>query len=152
MKVIILGANGQLGISFLKNIPNNIEIYSFDKTKLDITNFQLVDKIILCTTKDKEDDRLVRIAKKNNIQSFRGDNKNVLKRMLDAIKNKNCDSVLRITGDDILVDPTNADLAITHHLRTNAEYTEHKKMPGGTEVEIFDVDLLKRIHSSLIIY
>ena len=46
MKVIILGANGQLGISFLKNIPNNIEIYSFDKTKLDITNFQLVDKII----------------------------------------------------------------------------------------------------------
>ena len=115
-----------------------------------VKKIQLVNKIILCTTKDKEDDRLVRIAKKNNIQSFRGDTKNVLKRMLDAIKNKNCDSVLRITGDDILVDPTNADLAITHHLRTNAEYTEHKKMPGGTEVEIFDVDLLKRIHSSII--
>ena len=115
-----------------------------------VKKIKLVDKIILCTTKNKSDDRLIKIAKKNNILSFRGDNKNVLKRMLDAIKNKNFDLVLRITGDDILVDPTYADLAITHHLQTNAEYTEHKKMPGGTEVEIFDVDLLKRINSSIV--
>ena len=46
MKVIILGANGQLGISFLKNIPNNIDIYSFTKSRLDVRNFKLVDEII----------------------------------------------------------------------------------------------------------
>ena len=46
MKVIILGANGQLGISFLKNIPNNIDIYSFTKSSLDVRNFKLVDEII----------------------------------------------------------------------------------------------------------
>jgi len=46
MKVIILGANGQLGISFLKNTPNNIDIYSFTKSSLDVRNFKLVDEII----------------------------------------------------------------------------------------------------------
>ena len=46
MKVIILGANGQLGISFLKNVPNNVEIYSFTKSSLDIRNFKLVDEIV----------------------------------------------------------------------------------------------------------
>ena len=46
MKVIILGANGQLGISFLRNVPNNIDVYSFTKSSLDIRNFKLVDEII----------------------------------------------------------------------------------------------------------
>ena len=46
MKVIILGANGQLGISFLKNVPNNIDLYSFTKSSLDVRNFKLVDEII----------------------------------------------------------------------------------------------------------
>ena len=46
---------------------------------------------------------------------------------------------------DILVDPDYVDRAISYHLEQNVEYTDVKQLPSGTEVEVFDVSLLKRI-------
>ena len=106
---------------------------------------KMVDQIILCTTKYKEDLSIVKIAKKNKIKSFRGENNNVLKRMLSSLKNKKVDHIVRITGDDILIDPDYLDIAIRSHLRTNSDYTDHKNLPSGTETEIFSLNLLKNI-------
>ncbi|MDA2915059.1 hypothetical protein MYX77_14095, partial [Acidobacteriia bacterium AH_259_A11_L15] len=33
--------------------------------------------------------------------------------------------------------------ALCHHLRVNAEYSDLKALPSGTEVEVFDVELLR---------
>ena len=64
-----------------------------------------IDKIVLATTKNNEDLKICNQAKKNKINFFRGDEKNVLKRMYDAAKKFKCNIVIRVTGDDILIDP-----------------------------------------------
>ena len=59
---------------------------------------------------------------------------------------RSVDVVLRVTGDDILVDPDYIDRAVEHHLTTNSEYSDLKALPSGTEVEVFDAELLQLIH------
>ncbi len=49
---------------------------------------------------------------------------------------------LRITGDDILIDPYYLDKNIEFHLKNNLEYSNNKKLPSGMEVEIFNKELL----------
>ena len=45
-KVLIIGANGQLGSSLLKNSPSQIIIYPFEKRELNVSNFNLLEKTI----------------------------------------------------------------------------------------------------------
>ena len=105
-----------------------------------------IDVIILCTTKKNDDDKLIEIAKKNKILFFRGEDQDVLRRMINGLKKiKNIASVIRITGDDIMVDPYYIDKSISEHNRLNADYTSSKKLPSGTEVEVFNYRLLKLI-------
>ena len=66
--------------------------------------------------------------------------------MINGLKKiKNIASVIRITGDDIMVDPYYIDKSISEHNRLNADYTSSKKLPSGTEVEVFNYRLLKLI-------
>ena len=105
-----------------------------------------VNNIILCTTKLNRDKILSRIAKKNKIDFYAGEIDNVLLRMISAIKQKKTDLVIRVTGDDILIDPYYLDKTIDFHLENNFEYTDNKALPSGTEVEIFNKEILKKIH------
>ena len=105
-----------------------------------------VNEIILCTTKAQEDKVFKKISKKWKIKFYKGENKNVLKRMLGAIANKNTNLVVRVTGDDILIDPYFLDKTVDLHLEKNLNYSENRSLPRGTEVEIFDTNLLKKIY------
>ncbi len=107
-----------------------------------------VDKIIFCTTKDKSDDALVKLAKKNNIQYFRGSTLNVLDRIMQPLKKIKPDIVVRITGDDILIDNEHFQLSLNYFLDKNFDYVDHKNLIGGTETEIFDFDTLKFIYEN----
>ena len=81
---------------------------------------------------------------------FRGDEKNVLKRMHDAAKKFKFNIVIRITGDDILIDPIYLDKLIKYHIESNLEYSNNKDLLGGTEVEIFSFDILKFLLNTII--
>ena len=65
---------------------------------------KIVDEIILATTVNKTDDPIVELAKKLNVTCFRGSEPNVLKRVADAAKASNADTVLCLTGDCPLTD------------------------------------------------
>lgn len=110
-----------------------------------------LDKIVLCTTSLPEDDELVNIANSLRIESFRGASSDVLDRMLCAVSSlsTSCgyepDGIIRVTGDDILVDPGYIDKAIDYHRAQNADYTDLKALPSGTEVEVFCLNLLRYI-------
>ena len=69
--------------------------------------------------------------------------KNVLKRMFDASNKFRSTITIRVTGDDVLIDPYYLDKLIDFHLKNNLEYSNNKALPGGTEVEIFNQELLK---------
>lgn len=106
-----------------------------------------VDNIAFCTTTDASDDKLADLAASFPVSVFRGSVDDVLARMMLAIKDfQDHDVVLRITGDDILIDADYLNKTVIHHLQTNSHYTDAKKLPSGTEVEVFDSRVLQIIY------
>lgn len=105
-----------------------------------------VDRIVFCTTTQDEDTPLAQLATACDVAVHRGPVEDVLGRMLGALEGQEVDVVLRVTGDDILVDPDYVDRGLAHHLSSNAEYSDLKALPSGTEVEYFDARLLRQIH------
>ena len=64
-----------------------------------------VDVVILATTDKKCDDKLIEIAKKEKIKSFRGSEDDVLSRVLGAAKKFKVDQIISVQGDCTLIDP-----------------------------------------------
>ena len=101
-----------------------------------------IKNIIFCTTKNSEDDQLIKIAKRNKIKFFRGPEKNVLERMMIPLRKIKPDVVVRITGDDILFDYAYFNKALNFFLNNNFDYVDHKKLLSGAETEIIDFKVL----------
>jgi len=110
-----------------------------------LKRIEMIDRIVFCTTDLDEDDVLADLAQQYFIPCHRGPVDDVLARILGAMTDGDADVVLRVTGDDILIDRDYVARAVAHHLQTNAEYTDLKALPSGTEVEVFDADLLRDI-------
>ena len=70
---------------FLKLGKKNILEIIYKKLK----NCKNVDKIIIATTKKNEDKKIIKFSKDNNIECFRGSEKNVLNRILEQLNFKN---------------------------------------------------------------
>ena len=74
-------------------------------------------KILLATTKNKSDDILEKIAKKNNIDIYRGSNADVLGRLVSGLKNRKEDVVIQTTGDAPFLDPEIIDFMISNYIK-----------------------------------
>ncbi|NHJ20057.1 MAG: hypothetical protein EAX91_03865 [Candidatus Lokiarchaeota archaeon] len=85
----------------LKNIYRN-------KTILDllIEHLKILDqRIIIATTTNKSDVKIIETAKKHDLEWFRGDEQNVLKRYIDCATEYDISKIVRITSDNIFVQP-----------------------------------------------
>lgn len=136
-----------------KRLPNKALLKITDKTMIEHLLIRLKEnsnnkKILLCTTKDKSDDPLYKISKKLKIDVFRGPIKNVLERVIKGIEKYKQNIVVRVTGDDILIDLNYMDIAINHLLENNLDYVDHKTLPSGTETEVFDRNTLNLIYKT----
>ena len=83
-KVLLPGAN---------NKPLLLNLYER------ISKSKYIDKIVIATTKLKNDFEIVKICKKNNIDYFRGSNKNVLDRYYKCALKYKASLILRVTAD-----------------------------------------------------
>ena len=104
-----------------------------------------VKKIILCTTKKKEDNKFNNICNKHKIQIFQGSEKNVLKRVIDCAKDNSIKTVVRITGDCPIIDPKIIDECINIHFDKKSDYTTNTlklSFPDGLDVEVISIDTL----------
>jgi len=120
-----------------------------DKSK----SIKNIDKIIIATSLEAEDDVIVEYAKKENIQIFRGSLNNVAHRALSASKKYKLDSFVRICGDRPFMDPEivtdlvniqknlDLDLVTTAFPRT---------LPPGLTVEIVKTAALERAVPSMV--
>lgn len=70
-------------------------------------------KIIVCTTNHSSDDELIDLLKKKDILYFRGSEKDILKRFLDAAKHFNTDIIIDVEGDKLFTEPEFVDKIIT---------------------------------------
>ena len=89
------------------------------------------DDIVLCTTRDCSDDRLVEIAIKNKIKFFRGSTLDKLDRWLNAAKKFNADYIITADGDDLFCQPKLIDLAFDQFSKSNADFIQATNLICG---------------------
>lgn len=103
--------------------------------------------IVVCTSTHPDDEVLVEVAERCGITWFQGVEDDVMRRFLDAAERERADIVVRVTGDDLLVDPAYLDRAVAFHLSKNADYTAYPGLPKGMESEILSVSMLRAAHA-----
>ena len=129
-----------------KRLPNKVLQKINKRPILDIMiarlkNSKQIEKIIVCTTNKKEDDRIVNFCKKNNINYFRGASQNVMSRYYNAAKKFNIKTIVRLTADCPLIDAKIIDKMLVHYKKIKVDYLantnppENSTFPDGTDVE-----------------
>jgi len=90
-----------------------------------------IRKIVVCTTESSSDDMLIDLLTKENIDYFRGSEKDILQRYLDAANHFGTDYIVDVNGDDIYTDPIYVDKIVSDFEKTNADYVDMVGFPFG---------------------
>ena len=105
-----------------------------------IQRAELVDKIIVATSIEQDDDAIAHLCDQLAIPCFRGKLTDVLDRFRQTSRQYPSDHIVRLTGDCPLIEPTIIDQVISLHLKQNADYTSNccsPCLPDGLDVEVF---------------
>ena len=110
-----------------------------------------LNKIILATTKKKEDLIFKQIAKKKKIKFFRGSELNLIKRTTDCCNKFKINYFLRICGDRPYFDHKKINIIIKKLKRKKLTFdfvtsNLNNKADEGLTIEIINVKFLKRIN------
>tara|TARA_Y100000996_G_scaffold261511_1_gene205785 strand:- start:1101 stop:2843 length:1743 start_codon:yes stop_codon:yes gene_type:complete len=122
--------------------------YSLSLVIRRIKKIKSLDEIILATSKDKSDNFLKEIAKKEDVKFFRGSLNKVANRYYQSAKKFKLDHFVRVTGDAILCDEIMLEKAIKSHISKKADVTFIKNMPYGTAKEIISFNTIKTINDT----
>ena len=107
---------------------------------------KLANNIIIATTTSEKDDCIVDFATKMNLKYFRGEVDNVLDRYYQCAKNFSISTIVRISADDPLIDPTIVDRVIEKFYSNSYDYvsnTNPRTFPQGNEIEVFSFETLE---------
>lgn len=98
---------------------------------IDRVKYSEVSRIILCTTHEKEDDRIVEVAAKNNIDYFRGNKTDVLERYYAAALQYRIEYIVNVDGDDIFCEPYYINKTASALLNGRYDYVHIEGLPIG---------------------
>ena len=141
-----------------KRLPNkhflklNYNLRVIDLCILRLKKIKHVNKIFLCTTKKKEDDKFRNVCKLHNIKLFRGSTNNVAKRFIDCANKNAIETIVRITADCPIIDPELIDSCVNLHFKRKSDYTTNTlklSYPDGLDVEVFNLKTLKKSQNLL---
>ncbi len=105
-----------------------------------------VGKVILATSSSKDNDPLSVLCKKIGFDCFRGSEDDVLKRFTDTAQKYNPELIIRICGDEPLLDAAIIDELVEKHMASGADYSTTKgAVPMGLDAEAFSYDVLRRV-------
>lgn len=111
-----------------------------------IKKVKKVERIILITTRKKEDKILLNLVKKYDVLGFAGNEFDVLDRHYQCAKMYNADPIIRITSDCPLIDPDLISEILDFYINNNFDYvsnTINPTYPDGLDVEIFSFRALE---------
>jgi len=111
-----------------------------------------VDKIILATSINDENNVLEKLARKGSIECYRGSEDDVLDRFYQiAQREGDYRFMVRVCGDNPLIDPIEVDRLVRFHHRGEYDYSfnhipyQDNGYPDGVGAEILSRDKLKYI-------
>lgn len=107
---------------------------------------KLIDKIVVATTTNPNDEKLVKWCNDNNIPAFRGSEDDVLSRFFFCAKEHKSSIIVRITADDPFKDPKIIDQVIDVLINEALDFAYNNNPPSfpeGLDTEVFTYDALK---------
>ena len=108
---------------------------------------KLLDKIIVATSNLDEDKKIVKFTQHLGIDYFRGDSLDVLDRYYKCAKQFKLDTIVRVTADCPLIDPTIVDRIIKKYTSSSFDYVcmhKPRTLPEGITPEIFSFHALEQ--------
>ena len=130
-----------------KRLPGKVLLKIKNKTVLEhifqnLRKSQFKNKIIVLTSNNKEDNKIIKICRKNKIEYFRGSLNNVYKRFIDALDIFKCDAFVRISADSPMINSKIIDKAIKKYKTCKFDIVTNcfpKTFSKGLSVEIIKV-------------
>lgn len=105
-----------------------------------------IDKVILATSTNKEDDQLLNYNLNGIFEVVRGPEDDVLERFIPAIQKYKPDHIVRVTGDCPLVSPELGGYTISKHIDEGYDVTfTLSKVALGTACEIYKREAILRL-------
>jgi len=111
-----------------------------------LKNSKLLEKIVIATSSNQEDNNIEKFCRKYNIKCFRGSLENVLDRYYQCAKEFGITTIIRIPADKPLIDPEIVDEVIQKFKENSFDCVTNfqpSTIPSGTEVEIFSFSALE---------
>jgi len=108
-----------------------------------------LDDIIIATTTNTEDEKIVELCEKENVRWFRGSVDDVLERYYLVARESKLDIVVRATGDNPCVDFEIIDSLVAEHVRSGADFTSNGlsiTYPLGLWVEVYSFGVLEQAY------
>ena len=124
------------------NLSLDILISRLQKSKL-------INKIVLATTLNKEDDILEYFAQAKGISIYR-DNADVLKKVCNAADSCKADLIIDVTGDCPFIDPVEIDKLILKLYFFDCDYVSNispRNLPIGFDIQVYKKDILKKVEA-----
>jgi spore coat polysaccharide biosynthesis protein SpsF len=106
-----------------------------------------IDKIIIATTVNEEDDIIEKIVTAWGYDVYRGSENDVLDRFYQALQNIKPTWIVRVTSDCPLIDPVLVDKVIEVTQSENKDYGSNvidETFPDGQDVEVFRFSALEK--------
>ena len=111
-----------------------------------------IDKIILATSINEENNTLSEQIQNIGFDVFRGSEKDVLCRFYQAAKQYNPQTIVRVTGDCPIIDPGLVDEVIDFFYQDPVhDYVSNvcpPTFPDGLDVEVFSMNSLEKAHKN----
>jgi len=106
-----------------------------------------LNKIIVAIPKNKKNNKLETLIKKNKFTCFRGSELNVLERYYQTAKKYNADIIVRVTSDNPLTDPDLIDKIVRKLKKEKKDYinSHFPNYPLGIGAEVFTFKAISKI-------
>jgi spore coat polysaccharide biosynthesis protein SpsF len=114
----------------------------------------LLDRVVVATTEEVQDDRLVAECRRLRVAVARGPTDDVLARFAHAIEGDPADAVVRVCADNPFIDPSCIDQLVREYHDHGVDYAFNHRPHGacdyadGFGAEILSRKLLDRLHTS----
>lgn len=109
-----------------------------------------ITKLKVATTTEEGADKIVEIAQKIGVETYKGSIDDVLERFYYTALPENPDYVVRVTSDCPLIDPTEIDKIIDICVSGGYDYVSNTlfpTFPDGVDCECFKFSVLKKAHN-----
>ena len=139
-------------------LPEKIMLKSCGKTFLEhmidrVVQSKTLDKVVIATSLNKDDDVIEDLCKKKNVFCFRGSENDVLSRYKMAADKTHADVIIRLTSDTPILHSTIIDKVVQTYINNNYDYVSNcfplpRTYPDGVNVEVFSKKILDEMYNN----